>query len=96
MQGADDDVVTPLEQGNLDEAAVDEKERVLLEFVRLLTETPATPADEDVVRLREAGWNDLEIAEAVYVTALFAFFNRVSDAFGLKGFEPETPPAQFE
>ena len=96
MQGADDDVVTPLEQGNLDEAAVDEKERVLLEFVRLLTETPAKTADEDVVRLREAGWNDLEIAEAVYVTALFAFFNRVSDAFGLKGFEPETPPAQFE
>jgi len=96
LQGADDDVVTPLEQGNLDEAAVDEKERVLLEFVRLLTETPAKTADEDVVRLREAGWNDLEIAEAVYVTALFAFFNRVSDAFGLKGFEPETPPAQFE
>ena len=96
MQGAADDVVTPLEQGNLDEAAVDEKERVLLEFVRLLTETPAETADKDVVRLREAGWNDLEIAEAVYVTALFAFFNRVADAFGLDNPGLETPPAEFE
>ena len=96
MQGAEDNVVTPLEQGNLDEAAVDEKERVLLEFVRLLTESPAKTTDSDIQRLREAGWNDLEIAEAVYVTALFAFFNRVADAFGLDDSEQNTPPAEFE
>ena len=28
---------------------------------------------------------DAQIAEAVYITALFAFFNRVADAFGLTG-----------
>jgi alkylhydroperoxidase family enzyme len=33
--------------------------------------------------LRQHGWRDEQIAEAVYVTALFAFFNRVADAFGL-------------
>ena len=27
--------------------------------------------------------SDEQIAEAVYITALFAFFNRVADAFGL-------------
>ena len=69
---------------------------MLVEFVRLLTESPAKTTDSDVQRLREAGWNDLEIAEAVYVTALFAFFNRVADAFGLDGPEQSTPPAEFE
>jgi alkylhydroperoxidase family enzyme len=41
-----------------------------------------TTAD-DVERLRQQGWTDPQIAEAVYITALFAFFNRVADAFGL-------------
>jgi alkylhydroperoxidase family enzyme len=41
-----------------------------------------TTAD-DVQKLRDAGWNEHQIAEAVYVTALFAFFNRVADAFGV-------------
>ena len=40
--------------------------------------------DEDVERLRQVGWTDPQIAEAVYITALFAFFNRVADAFGLE------------
>ena len=39
--------------------------------------------DDDVDRLRSLGWTDPEIAECVYVAALFAFFNRVADAFGL-------------
>ncbi|PYX23747.1 MAG: peroxidase, partial [Acidobacteria bacterium] len=33
--------------------------------------------------LRDAGWSEDQIAEAVYVTAMFAFFNRVADAFGV-------------
>jgi alkylhydroperoxidase family enzyme len=38
---------------------------------------------QDVQKLREAGWSEDQIAEAVYVTAMFAFFNRVADAFGV-------------
>ncbi len=30
------------------------------------------------------GWTDPQIAEGIYITALFAFFNRVADAFGLE------------
>jgi alkylhydroperoxidase family enzyme len=36
-----------------------------------------------VQKLRDAGWKEDQIAEAVYITALFAFFNRVADAFGV-------------
>lgn len=33
--------------------------------------------------LRDLGWTEPQIAEAVYITAMFAFFNRVADAFGI-------------
>jgi len=36
-----------------------------------------------VQELRDTGWSENQIAEAVYITALFAFFNRVADAFGV-------------
>ncbi len=44
---------------------------------------PTRTTDADVEQLRTLGWTDPQIAEAVYITALFAFFNRVANAFGL-------------
>ncbi len=58
-------------------------ERVLLDYVELITNAASRSTAEDVQKLRDAGWNDNQISEAVYVTALFAFFNRVADAFGV-------------
>jgi alkylhydroperoxidase family enzyme len=46
----------------------------------LITKAAARSTD-DAQKLRDAGWSEDQIAEAVYVTALFAFFNRVADAF---------------
>jgi alkylhydroperoxidase family enzyme len=56
---------------------------VLLEYVELVTKAAYRTTSEDVQKLRDAGWKEEQIAEAVYVTALFAFFNRVADAFGV-------------
>jgi alkylhydroperoxidase family enzyme len=64
-------------------APIAESERELLRFVKLVTEHAYRTTDADVERLREVGWTDEQIAECVYITALFAFFNRVADAFGL-------------
>jgi hypothetical protein len=36
-----------------------------------------------VQNLRDQGWTDLQIAESIHLTALFATFNRVVNAFGL-------------
>jgi|GEM_PF-263893 len=55
----------------------------LLRFVRKVTDDSAAIAPEDIQLLREAGWTDLQIAEAIHLTALFACFNRVVNAFGL-------------
>ena len=58
-------------------------ERALLDYVKKVTEAAYRTTPEDVQILREHGWTDPQIAEAVYITALFAFFNRVADAFGI-------------
>lgn len=58
--------------------------RPLLELARQVTIAAYATTDEQVQACRSAGWTDAQIAEAVYVTALFAFFNRVADAFGIR------------
>lgn len=90
-----------LARGDLEAAPVSEAERELLRFVELVTRHAYRTTDQDVEGLRRAGWSDAQIAECVYITALFAFFNRVADAFGLDDpnyFEnpppmPPKPPA---
>lgn len=70
-------------EGKLEEAGLTPAERALMEYVELVTRAAYRTAAEDVQKLRDVGWNENQIAEAVYITALFAFFNRVADAFGI-------------
>ncbi|HXS76385.1 MAG TPA: hypothetical protein VN753_09425 [Terracidiphilus sp.] len=49
-----------------------------------MTEAAYRTTHEDVQKLRDLGWTEPQIAEAVYITAMFAFFNRVADAFGIE------------
>ena len=58
-------------------------ERLLLDYVKKVTESAPRTTPEDVQQLRDGGWTEPQIAEAVYITAMFAFFNRVADAFGI-------------
>ena len=55
----------------------------MLDYVKILTEAAYRTTPGDVQHLRNLGWTESQIAEAVYVTAMFAFFNRVADAFGI-------------
>jgi len=70
-------------EGKLEEAGLSAAERSLLDYVEVITNAAYRSTHEDVQRLRDLGWNENQIAEAVYVTAMFAFFNRVADAFGV-------------
>ncbi len=55
----------------------------MLDYVQKVTECASRTTHADVQKLRDAGWSEDQIAEAVYITAMFAFFNRVADAFGV-------------
>ena len=72
-----------LVNGNLDDAGLTPEERALLDYVTKVTEAAYRTTPEDVQTLRDHGWTEPQIAEAVYITAMFAFFNRVADAFGV-------------
>ncbi len=69
---------------------LDEPHRLMLAFVETITHHAYRVTDEQVQGLREAGWSDEQIAECVYVTALFNLFVRLADAFGIE------PPAAYE
>ena len=73
-----------LSRADIEAAPIPENERALMRFVELVTKHAYKTTDEDIEVLRSVGWTDPQIAEAVYITALFAFFNRVADAFGLE------------
>ena len=70
-------------EGKLDQAELTPAERVLLEYVARVTEAAYRTTAQDVQILRDHGWSEPQIADAVYITAMFAFFNRVADAFGI-------------
>ncbi len=69
-------------------------ERVLLTYIKRLTLEPAKITDLDIEGLRKAGWKDIEIYEATFVGSLFAFYNRMANAYGLdmapNGWRPPT------
>jgi uncharacterized peroxidase-related enzyme len=58
-------------------------ERGLLDFVAEVNRGGEAVNPATVGGLRNHGWTDLQIAEAIHLTALFATFNRVVNAFGL-------------
>ena len=76
-------MVGAIAEGRLDRADLSAGERALLDYAKLITEAASRSTHEDVQKLRDAGWTENQIAEAVYVVAMFAFFNRVADAFGV-------------
>ena len=83
-------------RGDLTGAQLGNKERRLLEFAETLTREPDKVDSALIETLREAGWSDQQIAESVYVIAMFAFFNRVANAFGLDdpSYEDQGPPTR--
>ena len=84
MQGEQyGEVAQALRDGDLDRAPVSPAERLLLELVGTLTRQASRITDEQVQALREAGWTEAQIAEAVYIGALFNLFVRLADAFDI-------------
>jgi len=84
-----------LRDGRLDDLPVTDAERLLLEFVGTLTNHAYRITDSQVEGLRQAGWSDEQIAEAVYDGALFNLFVRLADAFDIHpppGLDPDGVP----
>lgn len=53
--------------------------------------TPERITDQQLQGLRDVGWSDAQVAEAVYIGAFFSFANRFADAFGMRWQAPSNP-----
>lgn len=81
--GGSPEVLTAVMACELDSMALTSQQGALLRFVQKVTDDAQSVTRADIELLHKSGWTDLQIAEAIHVTALFACFNRIVNAFGL-------------
>jgi len=83
MNGGSSPLLTAATTCDLKSASLSPAQSALLHFAQKITEDSSSISPQDMERLRGFGWTDLQITEAIHLTALFACFNRVVNAFGL-------------
>jgi uncharacterized peroxidase-related enzyme len=83
MYGGTSGALAAIQANDLHSPELTSAEQALLEFARKVNINSHQIQPEDVALLKKAGWNELQIAEAIHITALFATFNRVANSFGL-------------
>jgi len=84
IRGASAQALLAIQRNDLRSSALSAAEQALLQFARKVNDNSHKVSRVDVEKVQQAGWNELQIAETVHVAALFATFNRVANAFGLK------------
>ena len=85
-----------IRDGDLDAAGLTHAERLLLAFVETITLHAYRVTDEQVQELRDAGWNEAQLAEAAYNTAFFNMAVRLADTWDIHPppfTEPDGAPA---
>ncbi len=63
---------------------VDDKLKPVLRYVKNLTETPSRMVQADVDAIFDAGWDENSFHFTVMICALFNFYNRLIDGYGVK------------
>lgn len=84
MNGGSAETLCALQQDDLQSSALTASEQALLVFAQKVNVASHEISGSDIEALHHAGWSDAQAAEAIHVTALFATFNRVANAFGLE------------
>ena len=84
VHGGSAEALCAIQKNDLASSSLTAGERQLLSFVRKVNGSSHEIDKADVDLLYDAGWSQLQIAEAVHVAALFSTFNRVANAFGLQ------------
>ncbi|HEC07482.1 MAG TPA: peroxidase [Thiolapillus brandeum] len=72
---------------DVDTAPVSEALKPVFHYVRTLTLSPARTTDTQTQAIRDAGWDDRAIHDAVAVCGLFNLMNRLVEGMGVKSSE---------
>jgi uncharacterized peroxidase-related enzyme len=84
IHGGSEAALLALLANDLGASALTGQQQTLLTFAAKVNNASQEIEPGDVEVMRVAGWTDPQIAEVIHITALFATFNRVANAFGLK------------
>jgi uncharacterized peroxidase-related enzyme len=76
------------------QATLSGPDRAMLDYAAKLTQEPWTMTEKDVLRLREAGFEDRDILHINMIAGYYAFVNRLADGLGveLERFWSDPPP----
>lgn len=64
-------------------APISEKDRVMLDFVVMVTQDATQVNPFELDRLRKVGFDDRAILQITLITSWFNYINRVADALGI-------------
>jgi uncharacterized peroxidase-related enzyme len=82
-QGEQDKLISSLKE-NYKKAEISADDMAMLDYAVQLTEDPASISELHVTELRNHGFSDLAIHDICFITAYFAFVNRMADGLGVE------------
>jgi uncharacterized peroxidase-related enzyme len=88
----DDDALVKAVLRDYRTAPISDREKALFAFIEKVNHTSNQIRREDVDELKQAGWSEEAIYDAITVCALFNFYNRWVDATGVH----DLPAAMYE
>ncbi len=65
--------------------SLDDRKRAMVDHAVKLTETPHAVDEDDIQKLRAAGFDDVDISDINSVCAYFNMLNRISSGLGVEG-----------
>jgi len=81
--GVDENLLQSL-LDDVDSSPVDERLKPVLLYVKKLTETPSRMVQADADAIFKAGWDEDSFHFTVMICALFNFYNRLMDGYGVR------------
>jgi len=82
--GVEDGIIEALVE-DIGKAPVPQKLKPIFHYLKKLTLEPAKIWEGDVDLVKQAGWSEEALHEAILVGCLFNFYNRLLDGHGVKG-----------
>lgn len=83
MTGASPQIVAATRARSAADMPVDDRLRTLMQFVSKIDHAAYRITDDDLARVRDLGWTDAELVEAVWTACIFNAVVRLVDTFGL-------------
>jgi len=85
--GVEESVIEALIE-DIDSAPIPRKLKPIFKYLKKLTLEPSKIWEGDVDLVKEAGWNEEALHQAILIGCLFNFYNRLLDGHGVKGSAP--------